>query len=128
MRDVALRRTLTMYRLSEHSLAIEMGRRRQTWLPREDRLCSHCTLGVMETELHFLTECTKYQTIRDHYYTKIIKIFPQFNAYNPTQKLIYILGEETKCTNLAARFVLSCHLLRDNQNQTKNTPPSGLHS
>ena len=31
-----------MYRLSEHSPAIEKGRRRQTWLSREDRLCAHC--------------------------------------------------------------------------------------
>ena len=41
--DPKLRRLLTMYRLSEHNLAIERGRHRQTWLPREDRLCSHCT-------------------------------------------------------------------------------------
>jgi hypothetical protein len=31
-----------MYRFSEHSLAIERGRRRKTWLSREDRLCAHC--------------------------------------------------------------------------------------
>jgi hypothetical protein len=45
------------YRLSEHSLAIEKSRRRQTWLSREDRLCAHCPQNEVETELHFLTSC-----------------------------------------------------------------------
>ncbi len=74
--DVKLSKTLTMYRLSEHSLAVETGRRRQTWLSREDRLCSHCMLGLTETELHFLTECPKYLNIKDHYYPKWIQYFP----------------------------------------------------
>ena len=38
--DTKLRRTLTKYRPSEHNLAVEVGRHRQTWLPREERLCS----------------------------------------------------------------------------------------
>ena len=32
--DPNLRKALTMYRLSKHSLAIEKGRRRQTWLSK----------------------------------------------------------------------------------------------
>src|SRR4029434_3993609 len=36
--DKNLRTTLTKYRLSEHSLAIEVGKHRQTWLPKENRL------------------------------------------------------------------------------------------
>jgi hypothetical protein len=39
--DPKLRKTLTMCRLSEHSLAIERGRHRQNWFIREDRLCAH---------------------------------------------------------------------------------------
>ena len=41
--DQNLRKTLTKYRLSEHSLAIEKGRHRKTCLPVEERLCNHCT-------------------------------------------------------------------------------------
>ncbi|XP_056588353.1 uncharacterized protein LOC130408891 [Triplophysa dalaica] len=118
--DVRLRKTLTRYRLSEHSLAIETGRRRQTWISREDRLCSHCMMRVMETELHFLTECPKYKDIREHYYPKINHIFPQFNSLNQTQKLRFILGEEAKCCHVAARYVSSCDLLRDSQRDTNN--------
>ena len=54
-----------MYRLSEHSLAIEKGRRRQTWLSREDRLCAHWTQNEVETELHFLTSCPMYDHVRN---------------------------------------------------------------
>ena len=62
--DPKLRKALTMYRLSEH-IAIEKGRRRQTWLSREDRLCAHCPQNEVETELHFLTSCQMYDHIRD---------------------------------------------------------------
>ena len=40
---------LEKYRLSEHSLAIEKGRHRKTWLPVEERLCNHCTTAEPET-------------------------------------------------------------------------------
>ena len=62
---------LTMYKFSEHSLAIEKGRRRQTWLSREDRLCAHCPQNEVETELYFLTSCQMYDHIRDTYFPQI---------------------------------------------------------
>ncbi len=39
VRDTKQRRILTKYRLSEHRLAIETGRHRKSWLPREQRVC-----------------------------------------------------------------------------------------
>ncbi len=126
--DVKLSKTLTMYRLSEHSLAVETGRRRQTWLSREDRLCSHCMLGLTEMELHFLTECPKYLNIKDHYYPKMNTIFPQFSIRSPTEKLSFILGEEAKCAIIAARFVSSCHLLRDSQRETHRHTHTHTHT
>ncbi len=82
--DKKLRSTLTRYRLSGHKLMIETGRHRQTWLPPEQRLCSHCDLNQMETELHFLTECSKYTDIRTVYYDKIQQIHPHiYNSSRP---------------------------------------------
>ena len=49
--DQNLRKTLTKYRLSEHSLVIEKGRHRKAWLPVEERLCNHRTTAEPETEL-----------------------------------------------------------------------------
>ena len=55
--DPNLRKALTMYRLSEHSLAIEKGRRMRR-----------------QTELHFLTSCQMYDHIRDTYFPQITQI------------------------------------------------------
>ena len=64
--DHKLRKSLTMYRFSEHSLAIERRRHRQTWLSREDRICLHCPQNEVETELHFLTSCQCMTTLETH--------------------------------------------------------------
>merc|ERR1711895_62441 len=80
VKDPKLRKALTRYRLSEHSLAIEKGRHRQTPLSREDRLCTHCTQNVVETELHFLTTCPLYQDIRDTYFPQITHTQREFES------------------------------------------------
>ena len=74
VRDMKQRRILTKYRLSDHSLALETGRLRQSWLPREDRVCGHCRTGEVETEVHFLLNCPRYEPIRTQYFNKIIYI------------------------------------------------------
>ncbi len=111
--DKKLRSTLTRYRLSGHKLMIETGRHRQTWLPPEQRLCSHCDLNQMETELHFLTECSKYTDIRTVYYDKIQQIHPTFTTLPDQEKLAYLLGEHKTCCVLAAQYVSLCHHRRE---------------
>jgi hypothetical protein len=96
-------------RLSEHSLAIEKRRRRQTWLSREDRLCAHCEV---ETELHFLTSCQIYDHIRDTHIHQITQIHKEFEKKSNFDKLPYLLGEIPQCAVTAARFVTSCHKKR----------------
>lgn len=113
--DKNLRKTLTMYRLSDHDLAIEKGRHRQTWLPREERLCCLCDEGAVETELHFLTQCENYRNIREEFFPKIEIIFPEFQSMTEVQKLSFLLGEQKECAVLAAKYVNSCHKKRDNQ-------------
>ncbi len=107
------RKLLTKYRLSEHSLCVEMGRHKQSWRPRELRLCSHCTDRLIEDELHFLTECSKYKHIRDAYFKQIALVSPEFQQTSNTEKLSYILREKEKCIHLAAQYVHSCHQMRD---------------
>ena len=53
-----LRQTSTRDGLSGHNLALDTGRHRQTWLHREDRLCSRCTEKPMGTEIPFFFCCT----------------------------------------------------------------------
>ena len=81
--DPKLRSTLTKYRLSQHRLAIETGRHRKSWLPKEERLCQQCQQNRPETELHFLTECTKFTQIRTEFFSKITKTRPVFENLPP---------------------------------------------
>ena len=94
--DPKLRNALTMYRLSEHSLAIEKGHRRQTWLSRPDRLCTLPTKWV-GTELHFLTSCPMYDHIRDTYFLQMTQIHKKCENKCNFDKLPYLLGEIPVC-------------------------------
>ena len=104
MTDAKLRKALTMY--SELGLATEKGRRRQTWLSREDRLCAHCPQNDVETELHLLTSCPMYDHIRDTYFPQITQTQKEFENKSNFDKLPYPLGEILQCAITAARFVI----------------------
>ena len=110
--DINLRKSLTMYRLSEHSLAFEKDRCRQTWLSREDRLCAHCPQNEVETELHFLTYCPMYDHIRDTYFPQITQIHKKIENKPDFDKLSYLLGEIPASAITATRFVTCCHRKR----------------
>ncbi|KAI2649186.1 Mevalonyl-coenzyme A hydratase sidH [Labeo rohita] len=57
VKNITHRHLLTKYRLSDHQLAIEKGRHKKTWLPKEERICNECRSGAVETEEHFLLHC-----------------------------------------------------------------------
>ena len=79
VRDTKQRRILTKYKLSDHTLAIERGRYKKSWLPKEERICGHCKTGEVETEMHFLLTCTYYLQIRKQFYQKLSQIINNFN-------------------------------------------------
>ncbi len=112
VRDTKQRRILTKYRLSEHRLAIETGRHRKSWLPREQRVCVHCETGEIETETHFLLHCHKYISIRNLYFNKLTNLIKNFTVISETEQIKILLGEGQTAA-LAARYVCMCHSLRD---------------
>ena len=57
--------SLMKFRCSNHSLQIEIGRRHN--IPRENRICTNCNMGIIEDEFHFLFECPKFQTLRENF-------------------------------------------------------------
>ena len=86
--DVKQRQILTKYRLSDHNLAVETGRHRLTWLPREHRMCGHCQAEKVETEEHFVLHCKKYDILRPIYFTKLqiyIRILQPWNIRTKLQ-------------------------------------------
>ena len=65
IKNDTLRKTLTRFRISSHSLAIEYGRIQG--IPRNERLCLCCNQNLVETEFHFIFICSKYNDIRSKY-------------------------------------------------------------
>ena len=57
-----LRISLTRFRLSAHSVAIETGRFIN--VDRENRLCLVCNQKCVESKFHFLLVCNKYRDLR----------------------------------------------------------------
>ena len=43
-----------------------------------ERLREREERGIVETELHFLTQCTKYKDIRQNYFKKIGEVLSEF--------------------------------------------------
>jgi len=63
-----LRRAMSCFRCSSHSLEIERGR--YSNINRNSRLCMYCQLSginVVEDEFHFLVKCPLYDDIRENY-------------------------------------------------------------
>lgn len=113
VKEHKLRKTLSRYRLSDHRLAVERGRHRQRWQPREQRLCSLCSQRELETEEHFLIHCDHYHSIRSHYFTRFQQLEPHFMALPNSEKLNHILGENSISITTAAKYVTACHKLRE---------------
>ena len=59
-----LRQTITKFRCSDHRLEIELGRHNKT--KPEERICKICR-GSVESEIHFLIECSLYRKFRIKY-------------------------------------------------------------
>ena len=113
VRDIKERQILTKYRLSDHNLALEIGRRRQSWLPREQRICGHCTAGEVETEVHFLLQCDKYSKIRETHFNTFAQVIPGFLDLDTERLLSVLLGQQGHTAALAAKYVSECHRQRD---------------
>ena len=54
---------MSRLRLSSHNLGIEVGRHVRPMVPVDKRLCVECE-GEIDDEVHFLTVCKKYKSIR----------------------------------------------------------------
>ena len=83
---------LTKFRISDHKLLIEEGRRMKPQIPHEQRICKFCNNGI-ESEGHFLVECPLYGP-RQSFFNKITESVPQFMQLNPHQKFIFLMTQE----------------------------------
>ena len=63
---------LTKFRLSDHNLMIEEGRRKRPKIERVNGLCKHCDKDAVEDEINFLLSYPKYTAGRSILVEKII--------------------------------------------------------
>ena len=105
---------LSRYRLSDHKLAIEIGRYKKSWQPKENRACGHCWTGEVETEMHFLLKCETFNHIRNIYFNKFNSVISHFQELDELSLLRILLGEGDRAY-LAAQYISACHNLRDSE-------------
>ncbi len=55
------------FRTSCHSLRIETGCHAPSRLPRAQRTCQRCALGVIDDEQHAVFECSKFENLRTEF-------------------------------------------------------------
>ena len=112
---------LSSLRSGTNSLEIERGRWRH--LDEKDRLCKYCSLNKVESELHFLSECTLYQVERQSLFQNICNVSNNkwnLNSKSPNDQLILLLAGsgdefEMEIFKLVQSFIVKCFNLR-NQN------------
>ena len=102
IKNVEMRKQLSKFRLSNHSLRIETGRYDHT--PPELRYCPFCE-NLVETEIHFLFECPMYNTIRDIFLATVVENVPEFAGYDSNKKLEYVM---TNINRDVAKLVSDC--------------------
>jgi hypothetical protein len=95
---------------------IEHGRYRN--IPAEASLCPHCDLNKVETEIHFLLECPKYQNLRNDFYNECSENIKNYWQLYKENKFIWIMSNETPLiVQRLATYISKCFQHRGSQSQ-----------
>ena len=82
---------LSRFRVGSHRLRVETGRWTFPKIDFEDRTCLYCDSGVIDNELHFITQCKLTECNRNSFYSILSKFDGSFFLLNDADKLKYIL-------------------------------------
>ena len=98
---------------------MEVGRRKVPKVPRENRICEMCNNSLIETEFHFLAECSHYSLARRKLFDGIYSKFPQVKYLSMIDQIqfIFICEEEAIIAN-------TLELIRDSFIKRKTTVES----
>ena len=86
---------------------IEIGR--HSGIPKDQRYCPFCQ-NVVETEIHFLLECSTYKHLRMKLIEHINPSNPQFDFYTKEQQFSHLLVNLDEKD--IAQFIYTCFDLR----------------
>ena len=99
------RKLICRLRTSSHNLQIERGR--YFGIPRDQRLCTKCSMNVIEDEKHTLFECLSFVTERENMINVIQRHCINFSHLNNENKLLWVLN----CENIEVLSAV-CELVR----------------
>ena len=105
--NTVTRKCLTQFRLSNHTLNIEIGRRNK--LPREQRLCKLCPNSI-ESEIHFLLSCPTYDHIRSNLLKNAREKNAIFKFSTETEKFKFLMSDAM--VKQTAEVIQKCFLVR----------------
>ena len=95
------RQLLTKFRLSDHTLEVELGRYKN--IPRNQRLCKTCK--VLEDEVHFFLFCKINDNLRLPFVDFIESKFPSFNQLDSIEKIKIILNPDKNILSNVCTFI-----------------------
>ena len=107
------RKSLTRFRMSNHSLMIEKGRHLRPKLERGERKCFICKTDV-EDEFHFVTKCSLYTGERKCLFNTFSNKCNNFESMTEKQRFIYIFSnEDIDLARALSKFLFRSFKLRD---------------
>ena len=109
IRNSLIRKQLSKFRLSNHRLAIEVGRHQGVHDPRL-RYCTFCD-KIAECETHFLINCPIYGHLRAPLFEHIIRVYPTFQYLSDKDKFITVMTNSSSLH--LASFIHKSFELRD---------------
>ena len=113
---------LTRLRVGSHNLGVELGRRTQPITPFELRHCKYCqemggdssepNLNFVDTEFHFLVQCSSFSIKRNCLYGKMSSLLPNFMQLSDDQKFMQLLcpitPQSAKLVNKFCKIMFEC--------------------
>ena len=117
IRDFKLRRYLSQFRLSSHTLNIEKGRHCKPKKPINERLCQVCKLNMVESEEHFLLQCPLYTNERVKLLTNLMLHEKDVIIQHSTSETFVNLMSSVNCQTQFSlcKFISKGHKLRNIQ-------------
>jgi hypothetical protein len=112
---------LTKFRTGTLPLSIETGR--YCGVEESKRVCQLCPDNRVESEVHFLTQCTFYSQERTVFLKAVNITFPNVNQLSGDNLLIWLMSCEDKTIcQLTSKFIYDCFAKRTSHTNEKPIP------
>ena len=104
---------INKFRLGNHKLRIETGGHTIPKTPLNLRICSFCHSNEVENEIHFLSSCQLYDSLRLNFFNDITYKYSLFNELDINSKVLFLFNSINPfvCRSTAA-FVFQAMSLR----------------